>query len=703
MGFDFAVVGNGWNREFFYTQGNAYESLGCPGGGLLVAEILRKAGCSVAPAQVAQPVMTEHIALDHRPSGSYSAGRNFGKTLGSTSLESEGATTMVVYDSGMGALEVPTSLFAQAENILWASDARLPQQDVFAPLADRVFLMLTADVLRENGALISRQVSWERSATELVWQLKNNPRLAYLLEVANILVTFAEDGIVHIGQVDGELRATLRLLHGDFEGQLREANDANVPDTWAAMVAAAARGLKDYRLYDPESPAFDASAVLQPVTPLLKNGYAPGIIKKQDFRTWLVRKETDPVYAYRVPVSYSERQPDPGFWCIANTFGGSRIQDIAARYVLQGASTITGIPRFSCGALTTIDRQEIESFQNVRSLIVDYAASQAARPLSIAVFGAPGAGKSFGVTQIAKSVLPGVAEKLEFNVSQMAAANDIAAAFHQIRDVVLSGKLPIAFFDEFDSDREGRPLGWLKSFLMPMQDGKFRDESGEHPVGKCILVFAGGTSASFEEFSRPLDTKAKKQEGASFKNAKGPDFISRLRSTVNILGPNPTAPDEYSYILRRAILLRSLLERKFGAASPMPVSPDVLRAMLLVPQYKHGARSMEAVLDMSRSNGISWEPVSLPFYTQLSLHVNADAFIRLVLRDVMLNAYSDALARAVHEDYLAKLAENGQLNASGIDAAEALGTEGSAPSGTPDEAEVLTYLAPWDELGEEAR
>jgi len=65
--------------------------------------------------------------------------------------------------------------------------------------------------------------------------------------------------------------------------------------------------------------------------------------------------------------------------------------------------------------------------------------------------------------------------------------------------------------------------------------------------------------------------------------------------------------------------------------------------MLLVPKYKHGARSMEAILDMSRIEGNAWEPThgSQPpchftFYSQLSIHVDADAFIKLVLREVIL-------------------------------------------------------------------
>jgi hypothetical protein len=90
-----------------------------------------------------------------------------------------------------------------------------------------------------------------------------------------------------------------------------------------------------------------------------------------------------------------------------------------------------------------------------------------------------------------------------------------------------------------------------------------------------------------------------------------------------------------------------------------PISKNIIWAMLLVPEYKHGARSMEAILDMSRLEGNVWEPVSLPFYSQLSLHVDADAFIKLVLREVILNSYLEQLAQAIHADFCKKENERG--------------------------------------------
>ena len=77
---------------------------------------------------------------------------------------------------------------------------------------------------------------------------------------------------------------------------------------------------------------------------------------------------------------------------------------------------------------------------------------------------------------------------MEFNLSQFRDPVELTVAFHKIRDAVLKGKIPLAFFDEFDANLDVR-FGWLKYFLAPMQDGEFRDGEVMHPLGKGNLYF----------------------------------------------------------------------------------------------------------------------------------------------------------------------------------------------------------------------
>src|ERR1019366_2436954 len=157
------------------------------------------------------------------------------------------------------------------------------------------------------------------------------------------------------------------------------------------------------------------------------------------------------------------------------------------RVVTEGpAAALAHVPVARFGALLTADRREIESFRAIGNLLREYLSAPQEKPISIAVFGPPGAGKSFGVAQVtehaARAAQGRKVEPLEFNLSQFASLADLIAAFHLVRDCALSAAVPLVFFDEYDS-AFGTELGWLRYFLAPMQDGRFREGGHAHPLG----------------------------------------------------------------------------------------------------------------------------------------------------------------------------------------------------------------------------
>jgi hypothetical protein len=324
-----------------------------------------------------------------------------------------------------------------------------------------------------------------------------------------------------------------------------------------------------------------------------------------------------------VPVPSEER------WEILTQALPEGYRSAAQQIVLEGASEAChGLPVERMGAWASVDRTEIESMRSVRNIIREYLAQRRpARPLSIAVFGPPGAGKSFAIKQMAQQWTLGGARMavLEFNLSQFSTTDELAAAFQGLRDCAVDGTLPLVFWDEFDARLEGRELGWLRYFLAPMQDGGFLEGGIFRPIGQAIFVFAGGTHSTMANF---------KAHAAERPEVKATDFLSRLRGFVDILGPNPVGDADKTWVLRRALLLRALLQRRapqLVSSGRISIDPGVLRAFLNVTAYLHGARSIESIIDMSAVSGrLRYERSALPAQHQLGLHVDAEEFLALV-------------------------------------------------------------------------
>src|SRR5258708_31258674 len=96
-------------------------------------------------------------------------------------------------------------------------------------------------------------------------------------------------------------------------------------------------------------------------------------------------------------------------------------------------------PLLKVGDLIAIEQSEVEQISYLDQLIGDYADRRfAKRPLSIGVFGKPGAGKSFAVKQILKE-LAIEATTLEFNLSPMNPdiGADLIACFRKVQSCAL--------------------------------------------------------------------------------------------------------------------------------------------------------------------------------------------------------------------------------------------------------------------------
>jgi len=571
-----------------------------------------------------------------------------------------------------------------------------PVWNALSPLSgldpEKLVVIIPADDLRkEKEVSISRSISWEATATDLAFHLNQSIPLASLFHSAHLIVLFDFEGALYYQNYRGH-RTTLLFDPANLEGQFRKQFPGGISGKDAVFTAILADFIlrEDPKLIDLTTGIRKA---LGGMREWLKAGYS---IREESVLLPLAALGEKPGHQFsEVSVAHPRSlfEPDPGYWTILDAKVTHTRRLVAENIVRSGDDPILRqVPEIRFGKiLRAMDRSEIERLSGIWKLIAEYMDHPSpGKPLSLAVFGTPGSGKSFSINQIAEQIDSRRIQKIVFNLSQFREYEELAAAFHRVRNVNLAGKIPLVFFDEFDADR----LKWLKFFLAPMQDGEFLEGGNIYNLGAAIFVFAGGTCATFEQFSASQNNGNPADQGKA-RELKLPDFISRLRGFINIKGPNPVDDrfvwdhlheqeilwrDE-NFIIRRAKLIRSMLERVSHAGGlfdkdkkKLKMDSGVLRALLLVPEYKHGIRSIEAILEMSRLSGKRFfDKAALPPEDQLALHVDKEIFKYLLEKERFLlpaDHPSDFIARenevvrniaaGIHREYIRHRKVRGQ-------------------------------------------
>lgn len=604
----------------------------------------------------------------------------------------------------------------------------LPNNDEFMKVLNsedikhvKKVLIIPADHLRREKVQISRSLCWEYTFRDIVKEMQNT----YYDSFNTVIVTFETAGALIY---DRKSYSGLIYDPESIEGTWETKYPGKVISYATCITAALAKSLAEHveRLTLEDKVMFEnfetgIRAGIAAARELHKIGHGeikdPKDTKDHKDPTYPMSKIGGKIRYYidqlsKVVESYEEpflasvkfhtskviKEIDKKDWSIVSQKvhyqdSSINIPLLIVKYGIEIVLPEAPIGRF--GSLVSIDPKETAQFRALRTIFSEYIKqTERASPLSIAVFGSPGAGKSFAIQQIAESA--DSAKQIKsipaFNLSQLSSPNDLFEAFHIIRDVALSGKIPLVFWDEFDTSLNNQELGWLRYFLAPMQDGKFQQGQSTHSIGRAIFVFAGGTKEKYEDFynywilgkhvnkikvnnnkdGNPIDKG---------KSAKIPDFLSRLRGKVDILGINE---NNHSVLIehRRAIILRSLLEKKakdlfeemiitkealdkskkVGDVSDeinnlirelkceykyswgqvfqrmgqtkrlnlqrLKAEDGVIRAFLEVKKMIHGTRSMEAIIEMSQLFGHDgFERSCLPPLEQLSVHVDPNDFI----------------------------------------------------------------------------
>ena len=465
--------------------------------------------------------------------------------------------------------------------------------------------LLQMEQLRMLDYPISRGVSYERTVDEFLTQLATNDSLRPLRNCPEAVILLNEEGalIRHEGQWD--------------------------------------------LLFTPEKPEGPAKAEGQNLSTVLKKLLAEEK-KKNICRVRIPDRSLKVLVSGNAPFSildeYCKTQP-------------GQYLAVAEKVVYEGMEVLTeNVPVCRYGKLISADKEEIENYHTIKALLDDYIYQydhldngENLQPLSIAVFGAPGCGKSFGVKQIAESC--GRFSVAGMNLSQYHEPNEF---FEALREGLQSKSnlIPLIFIDEFDADLNGVPRGWLRYFLALMQDGEFTLNGKKCEVSGAVLVFAGATASSFNRF-----LPRTKEEQDAFRLVKGTDFVSRLKGILNVKGPNPTSDTDRCAIIRRGMLLREQIFRRFPGirgedGKTVRVSRCLVSAMLRVSEYRHGTRSMELILGMSCLSGVErFTPSCLPMEEQLNLHLDAEDFRRKLQFEQIMGDMVERYAEISHQHF----------------------------------------------------
>ena len=519
------------------------------------------------------------------------------------------------------------------------------------PFGERLIVVIHIDDLRLGTLHITRGLSWERTAQDVMYELLYHPQASRLGECAHVVVSFTTAGALVFSPGKNHEKPPCRLVFdpGAIERMWNEAHPGQMVGGVTTLTASIAR-----------------EAMLNPQAPNVVRGVQRGVaaMRTLDLEGYAGSRQPSGAVSVEYPLERivrtlsGRRRPfaesrvcgpsrsrtrlagyrdERREWTILEEHHPGDLERLASDIVLRGhTKALPDVPKGEFGNLLSFDRHEIEGLQSIRMLISQYASRESTSlPLSIAVFGPPGSGKSWSVKQVAKAVLKQEVESKTFNLSQFEDPHDLIDALHQVRDISLGGKLPLVLWDEFDMTRlaSGQPqeLGWLAHFLSPMADGEFQDGQLTHPIGRAVFVFAGGRFERMDKFA-----EAAEEHGA----AKAPDFLSRLSGYVNVAGPNPrgSARDDRYFLIRRAVMIRSLLHRHWedvfhdaGGPKRPEIDEGVLRALLLTRVYRHGVRSLESIIATSAVPGQDrFERSDLPPEPQLNLHVDARDFLNLV-------------------------------------------------------------------------
>ncbi|EPS40965.1 hypothetical protein H072_5131 [Dactylellina haptotyla CBS 200.50] len=519
---------------------------------------------------------------------------------------------------------------------------------------DKLVVIVSANDLRAEGIQLSHGLSWEKTCEDFVEQLGSVGRLVSLVTCAHLIVNFGCDGVIyHRG---GHLNQPILCFDPrGTEGEFVRQNMGDVPGITEAFIAGMVTSLGGSAKNLEECIELGFLSARRLAATGLSLGLNPSDKPEHSIHTIMGRpsRTESPIFKLLIPSDVIGSGADQ-HWSILDRIVGDPAE-VARDIVKNGisSSNSNGIPIAQFGRLVLVDRNEIESFRIVSNVLRDYIDVPQNKPVSIALFGPKGSGRSYAALELGTALLSGqIVSQFRMDLTQATTPADLVPIFHSIRDSNLEGSFPIVYINGFDTVVPGTQLMWLFHLLTPMLHGRFLDNGVSRPIGRAIFFLGSLDFKTYQKFRNQVGG------GRGLPPARFEEFVGCLHGYVNMLGPDCVGEHDRLYPVRRAVIVRELLEvrePKLKVDGKISIDENVLDVLLLVPFYRQGIRSLKAIIAMSRLNGCRhFERAALPPASQLDLHVDHKSFIRYLDGHVLPEAIREHLADKIHTTYLQK-------------------------------------------------
>ena len=108
-------------------------------------------------------------------------------------------------------------------------------------------VIIGGDDLRSKGVNISKSLSWEKTALDFIWQINNNPNIAFIAKCHHLVIPFGLEGAIYYRN-DGVAKSQLYFLPYEFEGGFIKEPQGKIYGLTSCFVAGLARSIVSGKL-----------------------------------------------------------------------------------------------------------------------------------------------------------------------------------------------------------------------------------------------------------------------------------------------------------------------------------------------------------------------------------------------------------------------------------------------------------------------